>query len=197
VSNRGWKLCCAGLLALTLYAYRPHDDDHATSPSSTRSDRAALTGPLRLRPAALGTTRDLVDRLLTERDLADVQRLAVQLGAVGDDRAIDGVVSLLDDPRPGVPAAILEAFGEIGTAHAAEVILPRAADHAYEARDAAVSALGKTQQPGAEKLLVEIAGQSNDTTQATAIYALGPPATDGAVTALERLALRTRRSALS
>ena len=54
--------------------------------------------------------RELVDRILAARSLRDIQLLADKLAIVGDDDAVETLTPMLEDPRRGVPEALLSAF---------------------------------------------------------------------------------------
>ncbi len=190
-----WKLACALLAVVAGHAvfFRGGGgapDAHA--PAAARRGGALperLRRPLRVSPEAAGVSRaELVERLLAARSLRDVHTLAAKLGAVGDDEAIEQLMPLLDDPRRGVPEAMLGAFGQIGTARAVEVLAARTRDDRPRIRDAAIVALGATRSEAAEKVLLERAARTGDPSQGQAISALGAIGSERAVAALVRLA---------
>jgi HEAT repeat protein len=152
------------------------------------ASRGTLNRPIRVSPGALGiSTDDLVRRLLAAKTATEVRSLAHTLGTVGDDRAIDAVISLVGDPRPGVPDAILEAFGVIATDHAVEILIAHTKDSRPGVRLAAVSALGETHSSRAEEVLGDLARIGGDL-QLTAIAGLASIGTDTAVEVLVEIA---------
>jgi HEAT repeat protein len=161
----------------------PDASAHGAGPS-----RGALNRSIRVSPGALGiSTDDLVRRLLAAKTVTEVRSLAHTLGTVGDDRAIDGVIGLVEDPRPGVAVAILEAFGVIASDHAVEILIAHTKDSRGDVRAAAVSALGETHSSRAEEVLADLA-RIGDELQATAIAGLASIGTDTAVEVLVEIA---------
>src|SRR5260221_2979009 len=182
-----WKLASATLAAgvayLWLHDRQPDRIEHAGH------SRAAIDRPVWIDTRhANVSTDELVRRLLTTRNIAELRQLAQKLGVVGDDAAIDAVMPLLADKRPEVAPAIVAAFGEIGTEHAADILLEHVADHRDDVRAAVIDALGATHQARVEPVLVEIAHRSNDDVRTNAISALGALGTDTAVETLFELA---------
>ncbi|NVB82635.1 MAG: hypothetical protein HOV81_29925 [Kofleriaceae bacterium] len=192
-----WKVLCGVLVTMLSWSWlrgspTPNASAHGGGPS-----RAALNRPIRVSPGALGiSTDDLVRRLLAAKTVTEVRSLAHTLGTVGDDRAIDGVISLVDDPRPGVPDAVLGAFGVIATDHAVEILIARTKDSRSDVRLAAVAALGETHSSRAEEVLADLA-RIGDELQTTAIAGLASLGTDTAVEVLVEIAESAEESVSS
>lgn len=184
-STRRWKLLCGVLTALTVYSWtRGEGGEHAHAAVKARSQVVGYR-PLRVSAAALGTsTQEIVERLLSSHSQSEMRKLSEQLGAVGDDAAIDAVMRLVSDPRPGVPAMIISAIGTIGTDHGVAILIDLADDPRSDVKWAAIYALGSTGNARAETFLISLA-KRNDT---TAIEALGDLATDHAIEVLYKIA---------
>lgn len=180
-----WKALCAVLAALTVYTWTRRPAIERVQASPTARSRMLGHRPLRVSAAALGTsTEEIVARLLASESMPEMRKLAEQLGAVGDDSAIDAVVKLVADSRPGVPELIITAIGTIGTDHAVDVLIDLADDARSDVKWAAITALGSTGSERAEMFLVALA-RKNDP---AAIGALGALASDRAVEVLYRIA---------
>jgi HEAT repeat protein len=184
-STRRWKLLCGVLTALTVYSWtRSSGVERAHAAASTRQHVIGYR-PLRVSAAALGTSTDeIVERLLASHSQSEMRKLCEQLGAVGDDAAIDAVMRLVSDPRPGVPAMVISAIGTIGTDHAVEILVDLADDPRSDIKWTAIYSLGSTGNERAETFLISLA-KRNDT---TAIEALGDLATDHAIDVLYKIA---------
>ncbi len=184
-STRRWKLLCGVLTALTVYSWTRHSPAERASAAPVARVQAFGHRPVRVAASALGTsTEEIVAQLLESHSQSEMRRLAEQLGAVGDDAAIDAVMRLVSDPRPGVPELVIAAFGTIGTDHAVEVLVGLAGDPREGVKYAAIYALGSTGNARAETFLVNLA-RRNDT---AAIQALGDLATDKAIEVLYKIA---------
>lgn len=176
-----WKLLCGALAALTIYSWTRNAGVEPVSHASASRPRSTAYRPIRVSAAALGVSVDeLVARLHASRSVSEIRTVAQQLGAVGDDAAIDDIRVLIADPRPGVADAIIEAIGAIGTDHAVDVLIEISKQHEY----AAYVALGTTGHERAETYLIGRARRGNE----TAITALGALATDRAADVLYRIA---------
>ena len=139
-----WKVLCGVLVTMLSWSWLRGNPTSTAAAHGGMATRGALNRPIRVSPGALGiSTDDLVRRLLAAKTVSEVRSLAQTLGTVGDDHAIDGVMSLVDDSRPGVPDAILEAFGVIATDHAVEILIAHTKDQRSDVRLAAVLALGE------------------------------------------------------
>ncbi len=180
-----WKLACGLLAALTTFLVLDRGDGESMQPDRPRAkagQRARPQVPARLHGAV---SDELVRALRGARTLSELQPLAIRLGATGDDGAIDAIRSLVGDPRPGVPEAILHAIGDIGTDHAVGVLGEYLANARAEIRGAATVALGRTHNVAAEALLIPLAQRRDPE---PAVMALGELGTDAAIEALLQLA---------
>jgi len=188
MTSKRWKLVCGALAALTILSWW-HREGGAPAVAHGAPSRAELR-PVWINAKPTQFSNDeLVKRLLATRNVAELRILAGKLAVVGDDVAIDRLMPLVSDHRPGVPEAILGAFAAIGTDHAADVLLGFATDRHSAVRALAVEALGTTHQERIESVLVGIARDPADPAQGSAVTALGELATDHAVETLYELAL--------
>jgi HEAT repeat protein len=184
-STGRWKLVCGVLAIATAYSWL-RDGDARVRPATATSPRAAAYRPLRVSAAALGVSvDDLISRLHSSRSPRELRMLAEQLGAVGDDAAIDAVRALVTDVRPEVPELVVAAIGTIGTDHAVDVLLELARHPRGSVRQAAVLALGRTGSSRAETFLVAQA-RRHDTDAIEALAMLG---SDRAIEVLYRIAV--------
>jgi HEAT repeat protein len=183
-STGRWKLVCGVLAIATAYSWL-RDGDARVRPATATSPRAAAYRPLRVSAAALGVSvDDLISRLHSSRSPRELRMLAEQLGAVGDDAAIDAVRALVADVRPEVPELIIAAIGTIGSDHAVDVLLELAGHPRGGVRQAAIVALGRTGNDRAETFLVARA-RRDDTAAIEALAMLG---SERAIEVLYRIA---------
>ncbi len=184
MSPNRWKVLCAVLGALTLYSWTREPVARHGGAATSAQLRAPGIRPLRVAAGALGvTSEEVVEQLLTSRSNVEMRNLAEQLGAIGDDAAIDAVLRLVADPRPGVPAIIIAAIGSIGTDHAIAVLIDLANDPRSEIVIESIYALGSSGNERAETFLVGRAKKHDP----YAISALGQLATARAVDVLYRI----------
>lgn len=188
-----WKIAClafAAVAAMLAVRMRSASRDVAAVPVSGASPiPLALRRPIRVAPAALGISeRELIERIVAAKSLRDIRLLCEKLGVVGSDDAVDALVGLLADSRPGVPQAILGAFVVIGTERAIDVVIETTRDDREMVRRAAIESLGYSQSAKAEQLLINLSAKAGDPAQETAIAALGSLGSDGAVAKLIDLA---------
>ncbi|HEY0989534.1 MAG TPA: hypothetical protein VGD80_20840, partial [Kofleriaceae bacterium] len=139
-----WKLACAVFAGIAGYGMVFHRSG-SSAPAPAAAARTAsipfqLRRPLRVSAEAAGVSRsDLVARVLRARSLRDIRTLTEKLAAVGDDQTVDQLMPLLDDPRRGVPEAILACYGGIATQHAVAILVERAGDDRPAVRAAALT----------------------------------------------------------
>lgn len=167
-----WKLI--SLLLAGSMSYSWWQGKAASTPRSAAAATKRWTGPLRVSASALGiSTDELVRRLFTTKDTAELEQLAERLGIVGDDAAIDQVLPLVHDPSCRIQAALVQAFGAIGTEHAVDVLLELVRDRRDSVRGAAAEALGRTGNVRGAPALIELATRAGDAAQLQAIGAIG------------------------
>ena len=193
-----WKLACALLAGIAGYTVvSSQRGTPANKPAATVTARGGalpqhLRRPLRINAQAAlaaGVSREeLVERALAARSLGELVQLTDKLGAVGDDETIDQLAPLVEDPRRGVPEAILGVYGQIATEHAVDALLGHLGDVRPGVRRAAIAALGETQSRRAEQPLVELAQKGGDSGQTTAIAALGRLGSERAIAVLSVIA---------
>jgi HEAT repeat protein len=181
-----WKLISLVLAGCMSYSWWFGD---ARSHSPRPASHAKLKGPLGKKAAVLGmSSEQVVHEMFGTKDVDDLIDLAERLGTIGNDDAIDAVMPLLQDPRTGVPEAIVRAFGAIATEHAVDVLIKTAADPREGVRVAAVGALGATRNRRAEPTLIAIAQQYGDAAQSVAIDALAETGSEQAIELLATIA---------
>ncbi|HVV84331.1 MAG TPA: HEAT repeat domain-containing protein [Kofleriaceae bacterium] len=196
VSVRHYQLACA-VLALTTVASVAVAHQRARTPTrfgapargESRTAVERLRRPVRVPASALGVSEaELIDKLLAARTAREVGIYADKLGTVGTDDAVAAMVPLVDDPRAGVPEAVIGAIGHIGTHHATDVLLGLANDLRPRVRTAAIGALGSTPDERAVAALCTFAADRGDPARLTAIWALGEQGGDAAVKQLVAIA---------
>ncbi len=154
-SVRRWKVLCGVLAALVAYSWVRTPAPFA-APGAPMAARA-FKGPMRLGAQALGVSpRELVEQLLSSRDLAEMHGIAERLAMVGGNDAIDALMPLVSDPREGVPALVIDTFGRIATDHAVDLLITLTKDNRSHVATSAIFALGETASPKAELILIEI-----------------------------------------
>lgn len=181
MSIRHYQLACA-ILAVTSVSSLAvaHQRGHqgrglrATATSATRTAADRVRRPVRVSAAALGLSEAaLIDELLAAPTAREVALYADKLGVVGTDDAVIALTPLADDPRAGVPEAVIAAIGHIGSRRATDVLLELLDDPRPRVRGAAVGALGSLADERAVVALIAIADDRADPTRLTAIWALG------------------------
>ena len=132
MSVRRYQLACAVLAATTVASVAvAHQRGHraaagvqstASGPGRNVADR--WRRPVRVAASALGISEaELIDRLLAAPTAREVAIYAEKLGVVGTDDAVIAMTPLIDDPRAGIPEAVIAAIGRIGTRRATDLVL--------------------------------------------------------------------------
>lgn len=181
MSVRRYQLACAILAVTTVSSLavahqraRPTSGLRGSSTGATRSAADRVRRPVRVSAAALGLSEaELIDALLAAPTAREVGIYAEKLGVVGTDDAVIALAPPADDPRAGVPEAVIAAIGHIGSRRATDVLLDLQGDPRPRVRGAAVGALGSPADERAVVALIAIADDRADPTRLTAIWALG------------------------
>ena len=197
MSVRRYQLACAILAATTVASITvahqrgPHAAAGIQAPAAGASRNVAdrWRRPVRVAASALGISEaELIDRLLAAPTAREVAIYAEKLGVVGTNDAVIAMTPLIDDPRAGIPEAVIAAIGRIGTRHATELILKLVEDTRPRVRSAAVGALGGSADERALAVLTAIAEDRGDPARLTAIWALGEQGGDDAMALLVTIA---------
>ncbi len=196
MSVRRYQLACAVLAATTLGSLAVAHQRGGSSPGirpatagPARSAAERLRRPVRVSAAALGLSEaGLIEQLLAARTAREVAIVTEKLGVIGTDDAVIALAPLADDPRAGVPEAVIAAIGRIGTRRATDVVLGLLEDPRPRVRGAAVGALGGPNDERAVTALVTIARDRGDPARLTAIWALGEQGGEEAIATLVALA---------
>jgi HEAT repeat protein len=96
---------------------------------------------------------------------------ATALGRIGDSRAVDPLVSALED-QPRVREVAAMALGEIGDHRAVDSLIVALEDADWEIRSTIAKALGKIGDPRAAKSLVNLLGDKSENVRWYASQAL-------------------------
>ena len=163
-----WKLACA-LFAASPARYRARAraaaDNIPPRPRrrSSRGAAAARAAPAdprqrRGRSACRSTSWSTASWRAQSRQGRPAARREARRGRRR--RRVDTLSPLLDDPRRGVPEAMLGAFGQIGTEHAVDVLVAHTKDDRPTVRNAAIGALGSTQSAQRREALLEIVAEA-------------------------------------
>ncbi|MDQ1275465.1 MAG: hypothetical protein QG610_1039 [Euryarchaeota archaeon] len=157
-------------------------DERAVSPLVKRLDDKVLE--VRIAAAsALGDleSRNTVDPLL--KKLEDIRmkdssvelqkQIIVALGKIGDTKALDAILSILDSPYPDIRKHAAESLGNLGDERAVFPLVEKLSDIRPEVRNASAYALGKIGDEQAVEPLLEMLKEKNPELRITAVYALG------------------------
>lgn len=157
-------------------------DERAVPPLVKRLDDKVLE--VRIAAAsALGAleSRNAVDPLLkkleeTPKKDSSVElqkQIIVALGKIGDNKALDAILSILDSPYPDIRKHAAEALGNLGDERAVPSLVEKLADIGPEVRNASAYALGKIGDKQAVSPLLGMLKEKDPELRITAVYALG------------------------
>lgn len=131
VATKQWSRCVETRAIAPLI--RVLDDEDQTIRDGVAGALADIGGP---------AVHPLVDALENPRlTLRGRSTAAGALGRIGDARAVDALLALLDDRETGVRRAAAQALGRLGDTRAVEPLVRALTDHDGEVRAAAAEAL--------------------------------------------------------
>lgn len=151
--------------------------------ATARAEAAKNLGLLRVRSALPA----LLQLVKTDPHFEVRHACAWALGEIGGDAAVDGLLSLLEDPHPGVVRRAQELLLESGPGCVGKVIESARATRVPAARLAAIEILGVLRDPGATALLLELADETDPELRIKAIKSAAAIADPRALAAFQKL----------
>jgi len=166
ISDKEYSVCEYAAKALGSLKWEPSDDSQRIAYWFARDDFDQF---VKIGVSAV----DMLLNFLQTGDFQKVKRAAYWLGKIGESRAVNPLVILLNDSEEFVREAAVNALGQIGDARAVTPLIARLNDKEKFVRTASVKALVQIGNTRIAEPLIALLDDSSELVRKSAVIALG------------------------